>query len=98
MSRRKIVVAITGASGSIYAKVLLDKLQQLSEQIEAVGIVMSDNAKDVWKFELDNDSYKDYDFPTYQKGDFMARSEEHTSELQSRENLVCRLLLEKKKK
>src|SRR5690606_42140528 len=27
----------------------------------------------------------------------MARSEEHTSELQSRENLVCRLLLEKKK-
>src|SRR5436309_6513656 len=28
----------------------------------------------------------------------LARSEEHTSELQSRENLVCRLLLEKKKK
>src|SRR5690606_40864232 len=27
----------------------------------------------------------------------MSRSEEHTSELQSRENLVCRLLLEKKK-
>src|SRR5215475_14738951 len=30
--------------------------------------------------------------------DRAARSEEHTSELQSRENLVCRLLLEKKKK
>src|SRR5690606_42065645 len=29
---------------------------------------------------------------------FTLRSEEHTSELQSRENLVCRLLLEKKKK
>src|SRR6266511_5371337 len=28
----------------------------------------------------------------------IVRSEEHTSELQSRENLVCRLLLEKKKK
>src|SRR5690606_18391339 len=28
---------------------------------------------------------------------YQARSEEHTSELQSRENLVCRLLLEKKK-
>src|SRR5690606_41471537 len=27
---------------------------------------------------------------------FLTRSEEHTSELQSRENLVCRLLLEKK--
>src|SRR5690606_40367114 len=31
------------------------------------------------------------------KMDFPYRSEEHTSELQSRENLVCRLLLEKKK-
>src|SRR5690606_41829942 len=29
---------------------------------------------------------------------YTGRSEEHTSELQSRENLVCRLLLEKKKK
>src|SRR5690606_41010674 len=31
------------------------------------------------------------------KGFLGTRSEEHTSELQSRENLVCRLLLEKKK-
>src|SRR5687768_17710014 len=33
----------------------------------------------------------------YEKKEFM-RSEEHTSELQSRLHLVCRLLLEKKKK
>src|SRR5258707_5662910 len=32
------------------------------------------------------------------RGDPGARSEEHTSELQSRQYLVCRLLLEKKKK
>src|SRR5688572_31181032 len=31
-------------------------------------------------------------------GTFLTRSEEHTSELQSQSNLVCRLLLEKKKK
>src|SRR2546430_9508431 len=31
-------------------------------------------------------------------GDHTLRSEEHTSELQSQSNLVCRLLLEKKKK
>src|SRR3712207_7774970 len=31
-------------------------------------------------------------------GKFRRRSEEHTSELQSRQYLVCRLLLEKKKK
>src|SRR5207302_2275709 len=34
----------------------------------------------------------------HRAGSAPARSEEHTSELQSRENLVCRLLLEKKKK
>src|SRR2546421_2932047 len=32
------------------------------------------------------------------RNDFGLRSEEHTSELQSRSDLVCRLLLEKKKK
>ena len=34
----------------------------------------------------------------FQLPDIAVRSEEHTSELQSRSNLVCRLLLEKKKK
>src|SRR5690606_40620075 len=34
---------------------------------------------------------------TIMAADTPSRSEEHTSELQSRENLVCRLLLEKKK-
>ena len=57
MEKQKIVIAITGASGAIYAKVLLDKLQQLSTQIEELGIVMSDNAKEVWKFELQFPSY-----------------------------------------
>src|SRR3712207_7364615 len=35
---------------------------------------------------------------TYVAEQLQARSEEHTSELQSRQYLVCRLLLEKKKK
>ena len=38
-------------------------------------------------------SYKEYIYIT-----LPSRSEEHTSELQSRQYLVCRLLLEKKKK
>src|SRR5690606_23294707 len=40
----------------------------------------------------------DQDSPYTEIKRFDWRSEEHTSELQSRENLVCRLLLEKKKK
>src|SRR2546430_4819851 len=37
-------------------------------------------------------------FMMSEKSSFRPRSEEHTSELQSQSNLVCRLLLEKKKK
>ena len=72
MQKQKIIVAITGASGSIYAKVLLDKLLTLSDQVAEVGVVMSDNAKDVWRFELGNDSYRQYPFKFYEKHDFMA--------------------------
>ena len=50
--KQNIVVGITGASGSIYAKVLLDKLQQMKSQVAEVGIVMSDNAGEVWRTEL----------------------------------------------
>ncbi|MFD0793770.1 UbiX family flavin prenyltransferase [Mucilaginibacter litoreus] len=69
---RKIVVAVTGASGSIYAKLLLDKLQQLKQQIAEVAIVMSDNAKQVWEFELDDAAHGSYPFKYYAKNDFMA--------------------------
>ncbi len=71
-NKAKIVVAVTGASGSIYAKVLLDTLVKLQSQIEAVGVVMSDNAKDVWKFELKNDDYTKYPFEFYKKDNFFA--------------------------
>src|ERR1700744_1458914 len=70
--KKKIVVAITGASGSIYAHLLLKKLQDLQDQIAEVAVVMSDNAKDVWKFELDNEGYDQLPYRIYPKNDFMA--------------------------
>ena len=72
LNMKKVVVAVGGSSGSIYAKVLLDKLQALSAQIESVGIVMSDNAKFNWEYELENRAFEDYPFDFYQKNDFMA--------------------------
>jgi len=72
MKKNKIVVAITGASGAIYAKCLLDSLVRLQDQVDAVGIVMSDNAKFVWEAELGNTHYTDYPFKFYAKNDFTA--------------------------
>lgn len=70
--KHKIVVAITGASGAIYAKVLLEKLQSLQDQIDTVGLVMSENARAVWEFELGDKSYEKIPFRRYEKGDFFA--------------------------
>ena len=72
MRKKKIIVAITGASGSVYAKVLFDNLVKLSDQIEKVGVVMSDNAKEVWRFELGNEDYNNYPFRYFEKYDFNA--------------------------
>src|SRR3712207_8190483 len=46
---------------------------------------------------IPGDEDKDMDFDNYILDYLPRRSEEHTSELQSRQYLVCRLLLEKKK-
>lgn len=70
--KNKIIVAITGASGAIYAKVLLQKLQKLKNQVETAAVIMSDNAKDVWKYELNDTSYQNTPFTFYEKNDFMA--------------------------
>lgn len=68
----KIAVAITGASGAVYAKVLLDKLTDLQQQTTEIGLVWSDNARTVWEHELGNNLYKDYPFRVWDKADFMA--------------------------
>lgn len=69
----KIAVGVTGASGAVYAKVLLDKLQQLTDQVAEVSVVWSDNARTVWQHELGNDLHKQYNnFKVWDKNDFMA--------------------------
>ncbi len=69
---QKIVVAITGASGSIYASLLLTKLLQMKGHITELSLVITDNAKLVWKTELDNEDYKNFAIPQYSKNDFNA--------------------------
>ncbi len=48
---RNIIVAITGASGSIYAAKLLEKLQTLKRPPVSIAVVFSDNAKAIWEYE-----------------------------------------------
>ncbi len=72
MLKKKIIIAVTGASGAIYAKLLLEKLILLSNQIDQVGVILSDNAKRIWEDELNDTSYKNMPFQFYEKMDFNA--------------------------
>ena len=68
----KIIVAVSGASGSIYAKVLLDKLQQVKSQWSELSIIITDNAKIVWEKELEENNFDKYEAKYFEKNDFMA--------------------------
>lgn len=72
MMKKKIVIAVTGASGSIYADLLLKKLELLSNQLDEISLVMTDNAREVWKIEMENDSYVNYQLRRFNSTDFNA--------------------------
>lgn len=68
----KILVVISGASGSIYPKLMLDKLLAMKDQWQELSVVMTTNAKQVWQTELGNNDYQDLPVKFYDKSDFNA--------------------------
>lgn len=68
----KVIVAITGASGSIYPKLLLDKLSLIRDQWTELSIVMSTNAQQVWETELGKQPYDIYPAKYFTNNDFNA--------------------------
>jgi flavin prenyltransferase len=72
MSLQKIIVAVTGASGSIYAKVLLDKLVSLQGKEVSTTLIMSETAKQIWEHELDNREFENLPFVMHSRDDLHA--------------------------
>ena len=72
-SGHKLIVALGGASGAWYAKLLFDRLIEFSDQWERIGVTYSDNALTNWKLEIGEDDFrKSYPFDFYEKQDFNA--------------------------
>ncbi|MBL7732395.1 MAG: UbiX family flavin prenyltransferase [Chitinophagaceae bacterium] len=69
---KKIVIAITGASGSVYAEGLLKKLVLLKDQWNELAVVLTENAKTVWQTELENDKWSSFPVKYYTTNDFNA--------------------------
>jgi flavin prenyltransferase len=70
--RKKTVIAISGASGSIYAQLLIRKLLRLPDQWSDLAVVMSTNARQVWETELPGVELPGEPVKIYGKTDFNA--------------------------
>jgi 4-hydroxy-3-polyprenylbenzoate decarboxylase len=69
---KRVVIAITGASGSMYAQRFITKLLSINNQWDKLAIVHSDNAQQVWTEEIGPIDFKDWGIPVYDKRDFNA--------------------------
>lgn len=69
---KKIIVAVTGASGSIYARRLLIRLSEINEQIDRAAIIFSDTALKVWQYELNQNPEIPVFFEKYKPNDFFS--------------------------
>jgi 4-hydroxy-3-polyprenylbenzoate decarboxylase len=71
-SMRKILVAVTGASGSIYAQKLIAKLSILKHKPAEIAVVFSDTAREIWKAEMGGQFEAGPPAKVYENDNFMA--------------------------
>ncbi len=71
-NKKNLIIAVTGASGAIYAQSLINRLSIIKEQLADTAIVFSKNAKEIWEYELKNSDYKKLPFKQYDPYDFNA--------------------------
>jgi len=69
---RKIVLAITGASGSVYALKLLEKLGKVKTPPEEVAVIFSDTAKEIWLAETGQKFVPEFPAKEYNNKTFYA--------------------------
>src|SRR2546429_5097688 len=89
----KVLALVSGAHGTEYVSIIaIEKLIDALDPAQVTGIVILVPLINIQSFEQKVPHVNPIDNKSMNR-----RSEEHTSELQSRLHLVCRLLLEKKK-
>jgi 4-hydroxy-3-polyprenylbenzoate decarboxylase len=70
--KKKLIIGITGASGSIYAHLLMEKLRGLADQLEEVAVIVSVTAEKVWTYELPDIPIDTSPFKRYAPDNFFA--------------------------
>ncbi|MDQ1332668.1 MAG: flavin prenyltransferase [Bacteroidota bacterium] len=67
---RNIILAITGASGSIYPQKLVDKLLSFKNPPNEIAVIFSDNGKGIWEYETGKQFVAKAPAKVYNNNDF----------------------------
>jgi flavin prenyltransferase len=70
--KHKIIIGITGASGAIYARLMLEKLRSMQERLAGVAVIVSKTGEQVLKFELPGVPLDTAPFTRYDPDTFFA--------------------------
>ena len=70
--KRKIVLAITGASGSIYAYKLLERLNGLEAPLKEIAVIFSETGKEIWESEIGSEFHNEGSAKEYDNSKFNA--------------------------
>jgi flavin prenyltransferase len=72
MEKKKIILAVTGASGSLYASLLMKEIAGLEDQVDKACVVFSKTALKVWEHELNSPPLVPGIFTVYSPDDFFS--------------------------
>ena len=70
--KRKIVIAVTGSSGAVYAGLLFKEIDNFKEQIEEAAVIFSENAREIWDHETAEKYVFSLPFRVYEENNFYA--------------------------
>jgi 4-hydroxy-3-polyprenylbenzoate decarboxylase len=71
-TNRKIVLAITGASGSIYAYKLLERLNGLEAPLKEIAVIFSETGREIWESEIGSEFHNEGSAKEYDNSKFNA--------------------------
>jgi flavin prenyltransferase len=72
MEKKKILLAVTGASGSVYARMLMREIAALESRVSEAAVVFSKTSLKVWEYELGEKPEIPRLFRQFQPDDFFA--------------------------
>jgi 4-hydroxy-3-polyprenylbenzoate decarboxylase len=89
MEKKNIIIAVTGASGALYGKLIFREIEKHKEKIGKAAVVFSRNARGVWQHELGEEPVIPAFFREYDTHDFYSPLASGSSDFNSMIVIPC---------